>query len=571
MFINGGAPACVQNSLNYMRIYTRILGIVLRPAAHYISVVLGKMRTGQQPKGLGLNITPAVRLMVCWCLQFAAWQGWAVDWPQYNGPLGDLSSPESIRTNWTAEAPKVLWRQSIGPGWSSIAVANGRLFTQERRQTGSGSREFCVALDAATGTELWAQDLDLADYSDISQTDSRADGPRSTPTVDGDFVYVYTSQLKLYCLRVADGTTVWRRDFQEELGSGNIPWENAASPLLVGELIYLNSNGGSGHLMALNKTDGTTVWSNLTDTLTHATPIYATIHGVGQVVFLTRSGLVSVKPDTGALLWRLSFSPSSTSTAASPAVAGEFVYASAAYGSGTWIARVAKNDTTFSATQLIRQQGTSYQAHWSTPVVHDGFFYAVPAPNTGQGRLACLEAANGINRWAQTVVGSAGISYGSVIKAANSLIVLTEAGELVLVEPNPSAYTEIDRFQVLSRYCWNRPVLANGRIYARNSAASSEIIALDVSVAAAALPPLSIAASKGDDATLDLLVQSTTGVPLNAEHANRVELIYSGDVLAALTNWTKLDEPFTATNQALRTRVPLLPEQMRFLKIRVKP
>ena len=80
----------------------------------------------------------------------------AADWPQYSGPLGDNSSPESIRTNWSTEPPKVMWRTSIGPGWSSLSVSNGRLFTQDRRETENGSREFCVALDATSGTELWA-------------------------------------------------------------------------------------------------------------------------------------------------------------------------------------------------------------------------------------------------------------------------------------------------------------------------------------------------------------------------------------------------------------------------------
>lgn len=510
-------------------------------------------------------------LLACIVLHVSMWMTLAVDWPQYNGPLGDNSSPESIRTNWAAEPPQVLWRKPIGPGWSSISVSNGRLFTQDRRTTASGQREFCVALDAMSGTELWARHLDIADYSDISQTDRRADGPRSTPTVEGDFLYVSTSQLKLYCLKVADGTIVWSRDFQAELGSHNIPWENAASPLLVGELIYVNSNGGSRRLMALNKTNGQVVWSNLTDGLTHATPVYATIHGVPQIIFLTRAGLASVLPDTGALLWRLPFSPSATSTAASPSVAGEYVYASAAYGSGTWIARVAKNGNTFTATQSAQQRGTTYQAHWSTPVVHERFFYTIPSPNTGQGRLACLDAATGMNRWAQTVVGSAGISYGSVIKAANTLIVLTEAGELVLVEPNPQAYTETAKFKILNLYCWNRPVLSNGRIYARNSSVNSEILAMDVAVASVAVPPLSIAASTIDGATVDLLIRSTTGEPLNADHANRVELIYSSDVHTALANWIKLEGPLTATDQGLRAHVPLLPERARFIKVRIKP
>ena len=200
-----------------------------------------------------LGFSSADLFIACICFCAFGGTGLAADWNQYNGPLGDNSSPESLRTNWTTEPPKVLWRKPIGPGWSSISVSNGRLFTQERRETDSGSREFCVALEATSGTKLWAKDLDVAEYSSFSQTDPRADGPRSTPTVEGDFVYVSTSQLKLYCLKVADGTTVWSRDFQVELGSQNIPWENAASPLLVGDLIYVNSNAGSRRLMALNK------------------------------------------------------------------------------------------------------------------------------------------------------------------------------------------------------------------------------------------------------------------------------------------------------------------------------
>lgn len=509
--------------------------------------------------------------LACALLDATAWIGFGAEWSQYNGPLGNNSSPESIRTNWTEQPPKVLWRRSVGPGWSSLAVSNGRLYTQERRSSAGERREFCIAMDATSGLELWSRDLDIADYSDISQTDARADGPRSTPTVDGDFVYVYTSQLKVYCLRTTDGSTVWKRDFREELGSANIPWENAASPLLVGNLIYVNSNGGPGHLMALDKRDGATVWSNLSDTLTHATPVHATIHGVGQIVFLTRSGLVSVLPETGRLLWRLRFSPSATSTAASPSVSGEYVYASAAYGSGTWIARVTNGQGVFDAAEVNHQIGTAYQAHWATPIAHDGFFYAVPAPNTGQGRLACLEAATGRNRWAQTVVGSSGISYGSVIKAANTLVVLTEAGELVLVEPNPDAYTEIARSKILSLYCWNRPVLSGGRIYARNSAVDSEVVALDVSPAQVPLPAVAIAASAGGMGEIDISVHATKGEPLTADQATRLELVYSSDVAAATGNWIKLDEPLIPTTNGLRASIPLLPVEARFIRVRVKP
>src|SRR5437764_8666958 len=118
----------------------------------------------------------------------------AADWPQYAGPNGDGTSPETIRTNWTEQAPREVWRKPMGSGFSSVAVVGGRIFTLERRTSNSSDREFCVALDAETGTEIWATDVDRADYTNLSGYDDRMDGPRSTPTVDGEFVYVFTSQ-----------------------------------------------------------------------------------------------------------------------------------------------------------------------------------------------------------------------------------------------------------------------------------------------------------------------------------------------------------------------------------------
>src|SRR2546423_10989012 len=102
----------------------------------------------------------------------------ASDWPQYAGPNLDGTSPETIRTNWSAKAPREVWRKPIGPGWSSMAVSGGRVFTLVRRTASGADREFCVALDANTGDEIWATNVDVADYTDLSGYDNRIDGPR---------------------------------------------------------------------------------------------------------------------------------------------------------------------------------------------------------------------------------------------------------------------------------------------------------------------------------------------------------------------------------------------------------
>lgn len=494
----------------------------------------------------------------------------AADWPQYAGPNGDTTSPEMIRTNWAEEPPREVWRKAVGPGFSSMAVVGDQVFTLVRRSSGGADREFCIALDTATGNELWAADVDVADYDSLSGYDDAMDGPRSTPTVDGDRVYVFTSQLKLVCLRRDDGSRIWRRDFRSELGSSVIAWQNAASPLLEGDRIFVNANASGRRLMALNKSDGSTIWSGQNDTMTHATPILARVAGTPQVIFLTRSGLVALAPEDGVVLWRLPFSPSSTSTAASPVAAGQYVYATAAYGSGMWIAKVSEGPEGWGAVEASRQQGNAYQCHWSTPVRHEGFLYCVASPSSSLARLTCLDVEAGSNRWTQSTVGSQNIGFGSLIKCANALIVLTEAGELVLVEPNPAEYREMGRFKVLNRYCWNHVALANGRIYARNTSSNPELVALEVAAAAPPLPRLSLATERGGGGALTLSVRALDGSDLDPNQTGRVELLSSTNLLAPVAQWSVLNPMWTGTNGLWITEIPLDVEPARFVRTREK-
>jgi outer membrane protein assembly factor BamB len=295
------------------------------------------------------------------------------DWPHYRGPNHDGSAATTIRTNWTSNAPRELWRIPLGPGWSSFAAGGGRLFTQVRRTQGGSEREFAVALNPDTGETLWSTELGRAQYGNLVGYDDNLDGPRSTPTVAGDRVFILTSQMVLFCLRADTGAVIWRRDFIADLGASNIPWESAACPLVVGGMVVVNCNAPSeGSFLAASTGDGRTMWRSGSDGATHASPVLAQLHGEAQVVFVTLSGLVGLNPQTGASRWRLPFSPSTTSTAASPVVSGEYVYASAAYGRGAWTARVTATGTAFAASEAWRQRGDQYQNHWATAVAYEG-------------------------------------------------------------------------------------------------------------------------------------------------------------------------------------------------------
>lgn len=459
----------------------------------------------------------------------------------------------------------MVWKKTINPAWSSITVSGGRAFTQVNRLVSDEPREVCIALNADTGAELWAASLDQAAYPDAGT--GSTDGPRSTPSVDGDRVYVFTSYLRLFCLRVDTGDVVWNRDFIAEFpGTEVIDWQNAASPLIVGDLIFLNSNVANQRLMAVRKSDGVTVWSGQTDTMTHATPVYATIAGMPQVVFQTLGGLVGVTPETGAVLWRYRFAPSSTSTASTPIVADDYVYGSCAYAKGAWTARVTKSGATFSVEQAnYTGANSAYQNHWATPVHHEGFLYSIVERSSHS--LACFSLAGRTNRWITSTVGSGSPGFASLIKVGGKLVILRESGELVLVEPNPVAYTEIARYQALTGTSWNHPAFSNGRIYARSN---KQIVALDVAPTVVPLPRLALSSAlfpSGDRLRLEIAAQD--GTLLEPSAAGRIELLAAPSLAGGAPAWAPLISSFTVNGGKLQADVSLSTDTTsRFLRVR---
>ncbi len=402
----------------------------------------------------------------------------ATDWPQYRGPQGNGSTPEQIMRLWLSAGPKRVWKVASEGGFSSFAVAGGRAFTLSLKEFDGAKQESVVALDAKTGKELWAAPLNFAKYDGGGDagtpTNNKGDGPRSTPTIVGDNVYVMSSQLVLTCFNAANGKVVWKRDLVKENGGRNIRWENAASPLFAGGLLYVAGGGPGESLIALDPKDGKVVWKAFDEQMTHATPVATNILGQPQVVFFLQSGLLAVEPETGRELWRYAF-PYKTSTAASPVIAGDIVYCSAGYDVGAGAARITKDGAGLKATEIYRFRGNKPLAnHWSTPVLKDGFLYGMfQFKEYGNGPLKCVDPKDGSVKWERE-----GFGPGQIILAGDNLLALSDAGELVVIAPEPASYKELARAKVLDGKCWTTPVLADGRIYARST---KEAVCLDVS------------------------------------------------------------------------------------------
>lgn len=410
-------------------------------------------------------------------LGLGALTAFAADWTQFRGPNHDGNCTEHIATTWPGSGLRALWKVPLKDGFSAITVGDGKAFTQVLRNVDGAEQEVCVALDANSGKELWAKPLGVAKYDDGGNKGTRdnngGDGPRSTPSYDSGKVYTYSSRMVLDCFDAASGKVIWAVNMIKAHGGRNIHWENASSPLVEGDLVLVAGGGPGEALIAFDKKDGHVVWKGQDDGMTQSTPIATTILGTRQAIFFTQSGLVSVAPKTGEVLWRFPFKYK-TSTAISPVVSGDMVYCSAAYGVGSGACKLSKSGGKFTAAEAWFQPANVFASHWSTPVCADGYLYGIFGQSKfGAAPLKCVEMATGKVMWSQD-----GFGPGGCILVDGHVLVLSDAGDLVLVKASHDAYSETARCHVLSGKCWNCVGISNGRLYARST---KEGVCVDVS------------------------------------------------------------------------------------------
>jgi outer membrane protein assembly factor BamB len=478
----------------------------------------------------------------------------ATDWPQYRGGNHDGISTDRIVKQWTGAVTNPVWRVALTNALSSLTVSGGRVFTQTRRAISGVSREVCVALNAATGGELWAVPVDDASYPHGGV--GFDDGPRTTPVTDGGSVFVLSSYLMLYRLNATNGAIVWVRDLQRLYGGSVIGWQNGASPLIEGGLIFLNLSTGTSTLLALRTSDGQPAWQDdglawrlHEEEMTHATPVPATIHGVRQVIFATQSGLVSVEPASGNLLWKAPYPFNyGTCIGVSPVVHDDMVFVSGAqvYNLGSVAFRVSVSNDTWTTTQLWSNVGfaSTLASVWMTPVCHDGFLYGqfgVQSFDSVNAQLKCVDLRTGTVKWSVN-----GFGRGATLLVDGHLLVLTEKGDLVLATVNTNAYAEVARCLAIpfwntgTNKCWNSPAVCDGRIYVRST---STVACFDFAIPALKLDaPQLISTNR-----LRLTIRTVNGAPVSSTRVAGMEVRASTNFAQPLSQWTSL------TNQLVLT------------------
>ena len=398
------------------------------------------------------------------------------EWTQYRGPGFNGGTTEVI--NLAKFKGKAAWKVATPNGFSSFSAAEGLASTIVSRQDQDGLiRETCLALDAITGNQRWSVDLDRADYKSGggnagAKGNNGGDGPRSTPTIHGGKVYIYDAYMNLYALDAKTGKAIWKKRILKDFSGREIKWKNAVSPIIEGDLVIIPGGGAGQTYLAFNKDSGDLAWKSGDDTMTHALPTVATIHGVRQVIFFMKSGLVGVDVKDGKILWQQSH-PFKVSTAASPIVDGDHVYCSAGYGVGGGLYRVVKSGSGFSSSKVWFSKDVVN--HWSTPVLHEGYLYGMFGfKKYGNGPVKCIELLTGKEKWSANGFGPGNLS----LTGDGKLLALTDDGQIVVIDATPKAYNELARVKPITGKCWSTPILSGGRIYARST---KEGVCLDVS------------------------------------------------------------------------------------------
>lgn len=380
----------------------------------------------------------------------------AANWPQWRGPNRDGVSKETgLLKQWPENGPPLVWKaEGAGRGYSSFSISNGKLYTMGLR----GEREFVVAFDVATGKEAWATAHGAAFRND------RGDGPRGTPTIDGDRVYALGGGGDLSALDARTGRLIWNKNLLKEFRGPQIRWGISESPLIVGDKLIVNAGGPDASIVALNKKDGSLIWKSQSDEAGYSSGIPLTVNGTTQVVFFTSERAVGLDLRDGRLLWEYARPSNNVANVATPIARANRVFISSDYGTGGGVVEIKADGKA----QEIYFTKDMRNHHSSSVLVGDhlyGFSAAI---------LTAMRFDTGEIVWRDRSVGK-----GSLVYADGHLYCFSENGVIGLVEATPTGYREKGRFRIEqgSLPTWTHPVVAGGRLYIRDQ---DTIYAFDV-------------------------------------------------------------------------------------------
>jgi outer membrane protein assembly factor BamB len=399
---------------------------------------------------------------------FAILPAFAEEWPQWLGPRRDNSSTEKVKP-WQGKL-EVLWRKPAGEGHSSPVVADGRVFIHAK--VANKNEEGIVAFDAKSGEELWRTPYKRAAFTSLF-----GNGPRSTPAIVKDRLYAFGITGVLTCLDTKKGDKLWQVDTLQKFQAKNLVFGMACSPLVVGEHVIVNVGGKGNSIVAFDRSNGEVAWKSMDDPASYSSPIIFGGGGQRQVVFLTGANVASLNPADGSVYWRFPLVDRLMESSTTPIRTGDLVLTSSITYGSVGLKLEARDGKLAVSEMWKNKQLTSY---FSTPVAIGTEHIYIVTGTVGRftkpsADLRCIEAKTGKELWKKEKIGT---YHASLMRTGDdNLLMLTDGGELALLEPNSKRYSELARTKVSGPETWAHPALANGRLYVRDK---TELICLQL-------------------------------------------------------------------------------------------
>jgi outer membrane protein assembly factor BamB len=412
-----------------------------------------------------------IALVVTVCVLLVILEGslLAADWPQWRGPNRDGVCRETgLLKQWPKEGPKLLWEiAGLGPGYSTVSIASGKLYTMGDRKVGGEKAQYVYAFDLATQKELWAAKVGTP----------HDDGPRCAPTVEGGFVYAIGTGGNVVCMAADTGKVVWTKNLLTDLGGAENPgWKFSESPLIDGDKLLCTPGGHKAVLAALDKKTGGVLWqcampdigSNGKDEAGYASIVISQGAGVKQYVQLTNEGVVGVAAD-GKFLWGYNRVANGVANISTVVVDGDYVFTSTAYQTGSALLKLVPDGGGVKAQEVYWLDKNKFQNH------HGGFVkvgdYIYGGHNHNKGEPTCIEMKTGKIMWHADQPGK---GSGCVLYADGNLYFRYENGLVALVEATPEKYNLKGTFTPPDRpgasgAAWSHPVVSDGKLYLRHA------------------------------------------------------------------------------------------------------
>ncbi len=400
----------------------------------------------------------------------------AEDWPQWRGPRRDGTWNETgiVEKFDSAQIP-LRWKIPLGPGYSGPSVAAGRVFITDRQKTDAEASERIVCLDAETGQTNWVVEYPC-EYVKIGYTA----GPRANVTIDGEQAFAIGAMGHTYCLSVADGKTLWKRDLNRDYQIDMPIWGIAAAPLVVDSLVILHIGGSDGAcLVALDRNSGQERWRALSDRGQYSAPILIEQAGRQVVVCWTGDSVAGLALEDGKVLWRYEFRPRNMPIGiATPIVDRGTLFVTSFYD-GSLLLKLSTQSPTVE--KIWQRCGTSetqtdaLQSIISTPLFFGDHLYGADS----YGELRCLDPKTGDRIWEDlTATPKARWSNIHFVRNADKVWMFNERGELIISELSPQGFKEISRASLIAPtlaqlnqrkgVCWSHPAFANRHVFIRN-------------------------------------------------------------------------------------------------------